>query len=112
VYRPTSPKGFNGTVVVEWLNVSGGLDTSPDWTDAHAELIRDGFAWMGVSAQYAGVEGGGTILGILDLPLKTVDPARYGSLVHPGEASRTTSSRRPRRRSGIRRARARSATSR
>src|SRR2546428_7474044 len=33
--------------------------SSPDWTDAHTELIRDGFAWMGVSAQYAGVEGGG-----------------------------------------------------
>ncbi len=86
VHRPTSPKEFNGTVVVEWLNVSGGLDASPDWTDAHTELIRDGFAWMGVSAQYAGVEGGGTILGIVDLPLKTVDPARYGSLVHPGDS--------------------------
>ena len=37
------------------------------------ELIRDGCAWVGVSAQHAGVEGGGTILGIVDLPLKTVD---------------------------------------
>ena len=86
VYRPTSPKEFNGTVVVEWLNVSGGLDASPDWTGAHTELIRDGFAWMGVSAQYAGVEGGGALLPIVDLPLKTVDPARYGSLVHPGDS--------------------------
>ena len=44
MYRPTSPKEFNGTVVVEWLNVSGGLDASPDWTGAHTELNRDGFA--------------------------------------------------------------------
>ena len=86
VYRPTSRKKFNGTVIVEWLNVSGGLDASPDWTSAHTELIRDGFAWMGVSAQYAGVEGGGGIINIVSLPLKTVNPARYGSLVHPGDS--------------------------
>ena len=86
VNRPTRREKFNGTVVVEWLNVSGGLDASPDWTSAHTELIRDGFAWVGVSAQYAGVEGGGGLLPIVDLPLKKVNPARYGSLVHPGDS--------------------------
>ena len=35
VRRPSDPAAFNGTVVVEWLNVSGGLDASPDWTYAH-----------------------------------------------------------------------------
>ena len=44
-------KKFNGTVVVEWLNVSGGVDAAPDWTFAHTELIREGYAWVGVSAQ-------------------------------------------------------------
>jgi hypothetical protein len=73
VYRPTSLKEFNGTVVAEWLNVSEASMRRRIWTGAHTELIRDGFAWVGVSAQYAGVEGGGTILGIVDLPLKTVD---------------------------------------
>ena len=29
VYRPINPKKFNGTVVVEWLNVSGGTDDAP-----------------------------------------------------------------------------------
>jgi hypothetical protein len=86
VYRPTSPKRFNGTVVVEWLNVSGGLDAAPDWTAAHTELIRDGFAWVGVSAQYVGVEGGSPLLGIVSQPLKKVDPARYGTLSHPGDS--------------------------
>jgi hypothetical protein len=41
-------------VVVEWLNVSGGLDADPDWTQTRNELIRDGFAWVGVSAQAQG----------------------------------------------------------
>ena len=49
VYRPINPKRFNGTVMVEWLNVSGGTDDAPDWTLSHNELIRDGFAWVGVS---------------------------------------------------------------
>ncbi len=26
VYRPTDPARFDGTVVVEWLNVTGGID--------------------------------------------------------------------------------------
>jgi len=44
-------------VIVEWLNVSGGVDAAPDWIQGHVELIRDGFAWIGVSAQFVGVEG-------------------------------------------------------
>ena len=86
VYRPVNPKKFNGTVLVEWLNVSGGVDAGPDWSFAHPELIRDGFAWVGVSAQIVGVEGGPALVGVASLPLKTVDPARYGSLHHPGDS--------------------------
>ena len=87
VYRPAKAKRFDGTVVVEWLNVSGGVDAAPDWIDAHVELIRNGFAWVGVSAQIVGVEGGaGLVIVPVSLPLKTVDPARYGSLVHPGDS--------------------------
>lgn len=33
---------FNGTVIVEWLNVSGGAGASPDWIQMHTELIRSG----------------------------------------------------------------------
>lgn len=86
VRRPENRKKFNGTVVVEWLNVSGGVDAGPDWLLAHTELIRDGFAWVGVSAQKVGVEGGPALVGIASLPLKQVNPARYGSLVHPGDS--------------------------
>lgn len=85
VHRPVRAADFNGTLIVEWLNVSGGLDAAPDWTMAHNELIRGGYAWVGVSAQRAGIEGGSSI-GVVDLALKKVDPVRYGSLVHPGDS--------------------------
>jgi hypothetical protein len=86
VYRPTNRRAFNGTVLVEWLNVSGGVDAGPDWTLAHTELIRKGYAWVGVSAQIVGVEGGPALVGVASLPLKSVDPARYGTLHHPGDS--------------------------
>src|SRR5262245_53011189 len=86
VHRPTNRRAFNGTVVVEWLNVSGGVDAGPDWTLAHTELIRKGYAWVGVSAQIVGVEGGPALVGVASLPLKSVDPARYGTLHHPGDS--------------------------
>ncbi len=75
VYRPSNPADFNGTVIVEWLNVTAGVDLPNDWTYAHNELVRDGFAWVGVSAQSRGVEY-----------LKANSPARYGSLNHPGDS--------------------------
>ena len=84
VRRPLDPARFNGSVVVEWLNVSGGLDAAPDWDFAHRHLIREGFAWVGVSAQRVGIEGGG--FAAMSFPLKTVDARRYGSLEHPGDA--------------------------
>jgi alpha/beta hydrolase family protein len=84
VYRPTDASQFNGTVVVEWLNVSGGVDAGPDWTQGHVQLIRDGFAWVGVSAQYVGVEGGPALVGVISLPLKLF--ARYSTLSHPGDS--------------------------
>jgi hypothetical protein len=75
VYRPSDPRKFNGTVIVEWLNVSGGADDAPDWVLTHNELVRQGYAWVGVSAQQVGVNA-----------LKAADPVRYGSLSHPGDS--------------------------
>ena len=84
VRRPANAADFNGTVLVEWLNVTGGLDAAPDWTYLAPEIIRSGYAWVGVSAQRVGIEGGGMNLGV-DRVLKSFDPARYGSLTHPGD---------------------------
>lgn len=81
VRRPTNPAQFNGTVVVEWLNVTAGFDTSPDWAFERTEVMRRGFVWVGVSAQYVGVEGTGGIFP----GLKHFDPLRYDTLSHPGD---------------------------
>jgi hypothetical protein len=89
VYRPIDAGKFNGSVIVEWLNVSGGLDAAPDWTAMHTELARQGYAWVGVSAQATGIgprQGSGPIPGLPDLTLKGVNPQRYGSLSHPGDS--------------------------
>ena len=85
MYRPTSASKFSGTVIVEWLNVSGGLDAAPDWISMHTEIFREGHVWVGVSAQVDGIEGrdGG---GVGELYLKAVDPVRYGPLSHPGDS--------------------------
>jgi hypothetical protein len=86
VFRPKKAADFNGSVVVEWLNVSGGLDANPDWTMTHNELIRDGFAWVGVSAQVGGINQ----LQCADPPVAPCttagDPDRYASLSHPGDS--------------------------
>jgi hypothetical protein len=85
VLTPTDRARFNGTVLVEWLNVSGGIDAPPVWMMAHREILRAGYAYIGVSAQRVGVDGGANLLGI-DMSLKSQDPTRYASLNHPGDA--------------------------
>ena len=57
VYRPTDPARFDGTVVVEWLNVTGGIDAPAAWLNAHDEMIRRGMAFVGVDAQAGGING-------------------------------------------------------
>src|SRR6201987_1999432 len=80
---PVDPARFNGTVLVEWLNVSGGIDAPAVWMMAHREMIRSGYAYVAVSAQKVGVDGGESLLGI-DMSLKSQEPTRYASLRHPG----------------------------
>ncbi|MGO4203582.1 alpha/beta hydrolase domain-containing protein [Rhodococcus sp. TAF43] len=86
VRAPKDPSRFNGTVVVEWLNVSGNVDVDVDFGYMHSELLQ-GYAWVGVSAQAAGVNStGGSPLGPNVVGLKAWDPQRYGPLHHPGDA--------------------------
>lgn len=84
VRRPTAAAEFSGTVYVEWLNVTAGLDTGPTWSLSWVEMLRQGAAWVGVSTQRVGVEGGGNKMGEFRV-LKIADPARYGTLNHPGD---------------------------
>jgi hypothetical protein len=88
VRRPADAKAFNGTVIVEWLNVSGGVDADPGFVYNADEILRYGYAWVGVSAQIVGVEGGGFSLNSSPdaVALKIGDPERYASLKHPGDS--------------------------
>src|SRR6185436_18527392 len=83
--RPIEPDRFDGTVLVEWLNVSGGLDATPDWTYAHVEIVRAGSVWVGVSAQVVGIDGRDANDPGSFMALKVADPERYGLLDHPGD---------------------------
>ncbi len=85
VIRPNDPAKFNGTLLVEWLNVTAGQDTPADWMVAHREMLRRGYAYVAVSAQKVGVEGGTTAMGQPGAPLKMTNPERYASLAHPGD---------------------------
>lgn len=91
VRRPSDVVRFSGTVIVEWLNVSGGVDADPDYTSVAEEIARRGHIWVGVSAQLIGVEGGPVLVkapgaeDVVGKGLKALDPARYGSLSHPGD---------------------------
>jgi hypothetical protein len=80
VRRPVD--GFSGTVFVEWLNVSGGVDAPAIWMMTHTHLMRRRHAWVGISAQRAGIEGGGLVE---SFHLKKLWPDRYSALSHPGD---------------------------
>ena len=69
VRRPISQAKFNGTVVVEWTNVSEGFDNEVEWFHSGEHFVRSGYAWVGVSAQNVGVAA-----------LKQRMPERYASL--------------------------------
>ena len=69
VRRPVDAALFNGTVVVEWVNVTAQRDLDIDWLQVGEHLMRNGYAWIGLSAQRAGVD-----------QMRDWSPTRYGSL--------------------------------
>jgi hypothetical protein len=91
VVRPEKVADSSGVVIVEWLNVSGGVDANVEWVSVQEEIVRRGHTYVGVSAQLIGVEGGPVLVAapggaeLAGKGLKTIDPTRYGSLVHPGD---------------------------
>lgn len=69
VRRPADPARFNGTVIVEWLNVTLDQDIDFVFGATRELLVREGYAWIGVSAQRNGIEA-----------MKKWNPARYDTL--------------------------------
>ena len=78
VRRPTDPQAFNGTVIVDWNNVTLAFDKDVSWAPMHRTIMNRGFAYVSVAAQRLSIEGS-------PLALKQYDPVRYGSLSHPGD---------------------------
>jgi len=72
VRRPAEEADFNGVVIAEWLNVSNQWDQEVDWFQTHEHLMREGYTWVGVSAQRAGVHSA--------TGLRAWSPERYGTL--------------------------------
>ncbi len=75
VRRPTDAQRFNGTVLVEWLNVTAFANADLYWWEdgAPEALMAGGFGYVGLSVQRHGVHAPGT-------GLREWSPARYGSL--------------------------------
>jgi hypothetical protein len=69
VRRPADARRFNGTVLVEWLNVTNSFDAENVWFFAWEHMLRAGYIWVGVSAQQVGVTA-----------LKKFSSTRYGSV--------------------------------
>ena len=82
VTRPTDPAKFNGTVVVEWTNVTNGYDTPVWWLKPKAFYLREGYAHVEVSAQNAGLNNSPN-------GLRNWSPTRYGSLDVTGGGTQT-----------------------
>src|SRR3954447_26737606 len=42
VRAPADPSKFSGNVMLEWLNVSGGIDANPEWVSTAEDIVRSG----------------------------------------------------------------------
>ena len=73
VRRPSDPSKFNGKVIVEWQNVTNNWELDVQWYRAANYFIRQGYAYVGVGPQRAGIHS--TPNG-----LRAWSPARYGTL--------------------------------
>ena len=79
VTRPKDPASFNGTVLLDWVNVTAQFENAVDTMLAREMFMREGFAYVHVSAQSVGVC-------CTPLTPKVWDPVRYDALDHPGDA--------------------------
>lgn len=69
IRRPVKLSRFSGNAVVEMLNPSNRMDFNIGWAISHAQWVRNGDAWIGV-----------TIKPISVVALKKFDPQRYAAL--------------------------------
>jgi hypothetical protein len=78
VYRPQDPARFNGTVILNWNNVTAGYDL---FGAESLELFEGGFAMVFLTTQKVGIEG----LPPVRQGLAHWDRSRYGTLSIPSD---------------------------
>ncbi len=78
VRRPADRTRFSGTIIVEMLNPSNLFDLNIGWAISNAQFVRNGDAWVGITAKPVSVAS-----------LKAFNPARYAALswANPLEAN-------------------------
>ena len=76
VRRPVARAKFSGNVVVELLNPSNLFDLNLAWAISHKQIVRDGDAWVGVTAKPVAV-----------VTLQAFNAARYAALAWPNPLS-------------------------
>ncbi len=79
VFRPREARDFRGTVLLDWVNVTAQFENAVDILEAREFLLRQGHAFVHVSAQSAG-------LCCTPLTPQVWDPQRYAAISHPGDA--------------------------
>jgi hypothetical protein len=72
IRRPASRARFSGTVAVEMANPSNLMDLNIGWAISHKEFVRNGDAWVMITAKPVSV-----------VTLKKFDPVRYAALSWP-----------------------------
>ena len=72
VRRPAAPKSFNGDVILEPLNPSVMADAPIMWNFSHAQFMREGYIWVGL-----------TFKPVAARALKRFDPVRYARVDLP-----------------------------
>jgi hypothetical protein len=78
VYRPKEAVRFNGTVILNWNNVTAGYDL---FGAESLELFEGGFVMVFLTTQKVGIEG----LPPVRQGLAHWDPQRYGTLSMPSD---------------------------
>lgn len=69
VYKPANPADFKGEVFVDILNASDKGDVSSMWRRSYDYIIRNGYAYVGITSKDSSVAA-----------LKKYDPQRYNTL--------------------------------
>lgn len=78
VFRPKTEKRFNGAVMLDWVNVTAQFENGVDTAEGREVLLREGWTFVHVSAQKAGIC-------CIPLTPQGYDPVRYAALNHPGD---------------------------